>query len=124
MVVHIDFKVSGLESVEKTIARLSPKGRRGEIDRAIDALDWVSKEAFESVYGNTPFINATGRYHSMVQIIRSKSGLSVSATAPYSDCLEVGHGSFGGYHIMQRTFENVQRQLPSIMRWTAERLTR
>jgi len=124
MPVHVNFKVSGLESVEKSIARLSPKGRRDEIDRALDALKWVSRESFESVYGDTSFINATGNYHSMVKIIRKGDDLSITANAPYSDCLEVGHGSFKGYHIMEKTFEKVQNQLPSIMRWTAERLTR
>ena len=124
MPVHVNFKVSGLESVEKSIARLSPKGRRDEIDRALDALKWVSRESFETAYGNTPFINATGNYHNMVKIIRKGDDLSITANAPYSDCLEVGHGSFKGYHIMEKTFEKVQNQLPSIMRWTAERLTR
>jgi hypothetical protein len=59
-----------------------------------------------------------------VKTIREKSKTSIAATAPYSVPLETGHGSFNGYQIFGRTFENVQKQLPSIMRLIAERLTR
>ena len=83
------------------------------LGQVMTSIDNPVHRAFETAYGNTPFIHATGNYYNAVRFIQGRDSYKISATAPYSSFLEYGHGSFGGYQIMERTQAGIEQELDS-----------
>jgi len=94
------------------LGRISELRFDGYLDAVMSSVDAISRSAFETEYGDTPFINATGRYHDAVQFVReSKTYFRVTASIDYSSYLEYGHQSFGGYFIMTRTADRIASEI-------------
>lgn len=105
----LSIKANNLKSVMNKIGSLKDEN---VIKDVMSSVIRVSQEAFEESYNRTPFINATGNYHSLVKYLTlSKTHYRISATAPYSSFLELGHGSFAGYPIMRDTKSMIEERL-------------
>ena len=108
--IRISTHLQGLKDTQREISELFiALSSNFERDSKI-GLDLIAKDAFDKEYNSTPFINATGNYYRSVQFIQDNEGIRVEANVPYADCLEVGHGSFDGYHIMERTTKTIEKE--------------
>lgn len=125
----LNARISGLTGEYRRITEDLLRKSKQYQDLAEVVISDELKKSFNEEYNRTPFKHATGNYYKHVSFPppfhrRSKremrSYTTIEATAPYSDCLEVGHQSFSGYHIIERTIDSMERKVPEIL----DRITR
>jgi hypothetical protein len=83
------------------------------LGQVMTSIDQPVRNAFETAYGNTPFIHATGKYHDAVRFTIGKDYYRILASIPYSSFIEYPRQSFRGYYIMNRMKEQIERELDS-----------
>jgi len=92
----------------------------GVRDIAFDEVKQLGTQSFQTIYDHIPFVHATGNYYKSVHYMWSKITqqtweFNIVANVTYADCLEMGHGSFKGYHIMKRTLNLIGDQLEDLI---------